>query len=117
MIFLCISMVTGLAALFALEARKLIKPVYMKLSHNLLSLTTFVTGMVSTIYAYDLHRWGRTYDPGNMRIMTMWFLGFITFLTAIGALKSLWMQLSGTLKVLGSNDVKDSEKTSDVNRD
>ena len=112
MIFLCISMVSGLGSLFSIEARKYIKPVLTKFTHSLLSITTFVTGMVSLIYAWYIHKWGKTYDPGYMTDVNMWCLGFITFFSCIGALKSYWYKIGEIIKLFSSNSVqeKDNEK-------
>ncbi|XP_070500771.1 transmembrane reductase CYB561D2-like [Chironomus tepperi] len=113
MIFLCISIVSGLTALFSFEARRYLKPVISKFSHNILSLAAFVTGMVSLIYAWVDIRWASRYDPGNLRYMSAWALGFIIFFSCIGALKSLWNQSIGVLKLFlcrpKEENVNDSE--------
>jgi hypothetical protein len=92
MIFLTFSMVSGCSALFSWRLRKLLKPLFSKCAHNLLSLATFVTGMVSLIYIWIDSLWTRRYDPGQMRYYMAWLAGIITFLSIIGALKTLFNQ-------------------------
>jgi uncharacterized membrane protein len=105
MVLVSISMVSGLAALFSFDIRRFLKPVMSKFAHNVISIAAFVTGMVSLIYIWKDGRWAITYDPGYLRYMSAWCLGFITFLTCIGAVKSMWSQFIGTLKfIAGRSD-------------
>ncbi|XP_070498996.1 transmembrane reductase CYB561D2-like [Chironomus tepperi] len=114
MVCLCFTILSGLSALFSYEVRRYLKPVISKFSHNTLALVTFITGMISLIYGWTDTRWARLYDPGNLRYMSSWSLGFIIAFTCIGAFKSWIYQLIGVEKLLlrksEKETVKDSEK-------
>ena len=114
MICLCFTIVSGLSALFSYEVRRFLKPVLSKFFHNTFALTTFIAGMISLIYGWIDTRWARLYDPGNMRYISSWMIGFIIFFTCIGAFKSLIHQSIGVAKLsLKKSDKEyngDSEK-------
>jgi peptidoglycan biosynthesis protein MviN/MurJ (putative lipid II flippase) len=90
--------------------RKYLKPLFSKLAHNLLSLATFITGMVSLIYIWIGHSWTRRYDPDQMRYYMAWLAGIITFLTIIGALKSLKNQCFSFYQMVYESLIKRDEK-------
>ena len=92
-IFLILSIISGCSALYCVELKRHLKPVYSRFIHNILALTTFVTGMISVIIAYNTKTWAKKHDPGNMRVLMMWFLAFIIILTLIGPIKTLWNHL------------------------
>ncbi|KAG5676839.1 hypothetical protein PVAND_006646 [Polypedilum vanderplanki] len=99
MILVTISMVSGLSALFSFELKKIFKPIISKFAHNFISLSAFISGMVSLIYIWKDGGWAIRNDPGNLRYMSAWCLGFITFFTCIGAFKSLSFQCIGIFKI------------------
>lgn len=114
MICLCFTIVSGLSALFSYEVRRFLKPILSKFSHNTLALVTFITGMISLIYGWIDTRWARLYDPGNLRYVSSWTIGFIIFFTCIGAFKSWIYQLIGVVKFFlkksEKENLEDSEK-------
>lgn len=91
-IFLILTIISGCPALFSLELRKYIKPLFSKATHNLLSVLSYLTGMISIIYAYDT-KWAIQNDPGEVRFIMMWSLSFVTIFTLIGPLKTGYGQV------------------------
>lgn len=64
-ILLFFSLLSGMSALFSIELRSYVKPLFSKAVHNFLSSACYVVGMVSTIYAYNTKRWFTRKDPGG----------------------------------------------------
>lgn len=95
MVFLAISILEGVWAYFAIGLRRILKPVYVKFTHNLTSLICFTTGMVSLIYGYQ---YGDTHDVFLTKDVEYTLVGiaiFTTIFSMIGALKSVYAFLKG----------------------
>uniref|UniRef100_A0A336LK63 ascorbate ferrireductase (transmembrane) n=1 Tax=Culicoides sonorensis TaxID=179676 RepID=A0A336LK63_CULSO len=52
-IFLLINLIIGLMAFWSMKLKNWIKPVYIKLLHNLIGLLCFICGMVSLYYGFE----------------------------------------------------------------
>lgn len=91
-IFLFLSLLSGMSALFSVELRSYIKPLFSKAVHNFLSSTCYVVGMVSTFYGYYTKRWFTRKDPGGMRDLMLYFCIISTVITMIGPMKTAWNQ-------------------------
>lgn len=94
MFFLIINVVLGFGALFSYDLRKLWHPIYMKFTHNLLGITTFVLGMVSLYYGYE-KRFMKRNTSTEMIAFLAWGTIITTVLSCIGATKSLLRQGMG----------------------
>lgn len=114
MVSVCISMVSGIAALFSFECRRWLKPILNKFNHNLISIFAFVTGMASLIFIWKDGSWAKRNDPGNLRYMSAWCVGIITVLTCIGALKSLWFQFVGSYRIVTCKSDYDDDGDADA---
>lgn len=92
-IFLVLSFLSGFSALFSVEMKNYVKPLFSKAVHNFLSSACYVVGMVSIISAYFTKRWITRKDPGGMREIMIYFCILNTIFTMIGPLKAAWSQL------------------------
>lgn len=96
MVFMCITIVNGLANLYNQELSKWIKPVYQKAVHNVLGIVTFVIGMVSIYYSYAF-RWTKNLVPAAM-CETLEILTIITIvLSLFAALRAFYLQMKQIL--------------------
>ncbi|XP_065088210.1 transmembrane reductase CYB561D2-like [Ochlerotatus camptorhynchus] len=94
MVFICLSMLNGLASLYAVKIRHIIKPVYIKLTHYLCGIVAFVVGMVSLMLEYSPRRL-QTAENANMLTV---FSSVVVVLTVIGAMKTMYGQLKGVCR-------------------
>lgn len=95
-VFLCITIVNGVANLYNQELAKWIRPVYQKAFHNVLGIVTFVLGMVSIYYSYNF-RWVKNLMPDAMR-HTLEIITIITLvLSLFAALRALYFQMKQML--------------------
>lgn len=91
MVFMCITIVNGLANLYNQELAKWIRPVYQKAFHNVLGIVTFVIGMVSIYYSYNF-RFVKNLIPQAM-CDTLEILTIVTLvLSLFAALRALYLQ-------------------------
>lgn len=86
-IFLLLTIITGSAAKFALKLKDRIKPIFIKLIHNVVALMTFTGGMTAIILAYRTKSW---LDFGGFTVTMICINSLITILTLIGTLKTIW---------------------------
>lgn len=91
-ILLILTVLSGSSALFSLELKRYIKPVFSKTGHNIISTLCYIIGMAALISAYVTRSWLKKADPGEVRIIMIWCLRFILILTLIGPLKTLYRQ-------------------------
>lgn len=91
-ILLVLSFLSGFSALFSVEMKNYVKPLFSKAVHNFLSSACYVVGMVSIIIAYYTKRWITRKDPGGMRELMIYFCILNTIFTMIGPLKTVWNQ-------------------------
>lgn len=98
LVFLFVSLLNGVSAMWATEWRRWVRPVYSKFFHNVCGLLAFVIGMVSQYYSYDT---GRVIRASTKEIrVAMQVVACVTIvLTAYGALRSLGGQLADMLGV------------------
>lgn len=95
-VFMCITIVNGLANLYNQELSRWIKPVFQKAIHNVLGIVTFVIGMVSIYYSYEF-RWVKNLVPDAMR-ETLEILTIVTLvLSLFGALRAFYLQMKQIL--------------------
>ncbi len=93
LILLIITLLNGICALWAVEMRKIIRPLISKLLHNLFATATFVIGMASIIDACFEKRFMVTNDPGEIRYWMAAFGILIVVLSVIPALKNAKHQI------------------------
>jgi cytochrome b-561 domain-containing protein 2 len=91
-------MLSGISALFSIELRKKVKPIYSKFIHTFLTLVSFSTGMVSIVIAYYTKSWLRRDDPGEIRFWIAAFTIVTILITVIAPLKTMWHQLKSIFK-------------------
>ncbi|CAG9798733.1 unnamed protein product [Chironomus riparius] len=103
-IFLILSIISGCSALYSIELKRYLKPIFSKFIHNLLAIIAFVTGIISVIIAYDTKSWAKKHDPGNVRVLMMWLLAFIIIFTLIGPIKTLWNHLKTITNIVKSRN-------------
>jgi TRAP-type C4-dicarboxylate transport system permease small subunit len=87
MILLLFSVLQGIAAFFAIDLKKIMKPAFNKFLHNFTSVACFVVGMVSLIYGYQLGMM-KLYSTDDVRRSMIAFAVVTTILSLIGAMKS-----------------------------
>ncbi|XP_055643502.1 uncharacterized protein LOC129779816 [Toxorhynchites rutilus septentrionalis] len=90
-VFIVLSMLNGVAALYATKIRHIIKPIYIKLCHYLTGIVAFVIGMVSLALEYSPRRMGSV-EHSNMLIS---FTTIVIALTLIGVIKTMFGQFKG----------------------
>lgn len=91
-ILLILSFLSGFSALFSLEMKNYVKPLFSKAVHNFLSFACYVVGMASIICAYYTKKWVIRKDPGGMRELMIYFCILNTVFTMVGPLKTAWNQ-------------------------
>lgn len=92
MIMLLVSVLQGIAAFFAFDLKKIMKPAVSKFMHNLTAIVCFVVGMVSLIYGYQLGMM-RLYSTDDVRRSLIAFAVITTILSLVGAIKSILVYL------------------------
>lgn len=92
-IFLVLSMLSGIVALFPMKLRKLLRPIFSKMYHNIFAITSFVFGMVSIIIGYNTRSPTKSIDPGNMNLAVIGLVAAVLAITLIGPLKTLYQSL------------------------
>lgn len=92
-ILLLVTFFNGIAAIYSVELKNFVKPLYSKLSHSLLAISAFVIGMASIIDGFQKHKYMKANDPGGVREWMVWFYIVIIFLTVIGPLKTAYSQI------------------------
>lgn len=98
-ILLSISILSGITSLFAPILKKYLKPLYSKLTHNVLAIATFAFGMASITAAYLYENFAKTHDFGNQRVWAAVITTITIFLTLIGPLKTLYIQTRALLRI------------------
>lgn len=93
-ILLFITFFNGIFAMNSMKLKKFLKPLHLKISHNLLSIGAFVIGMASIIDGYLTKRVMQTNDPGDVRYWMVVFSIVSVILTVLGPLKNLYSQIS-----------------------
>ncbi|XP_055633270.1 uncharacterized protein LOC129773653 [Toxorhynchites rutilus septentrionalis] len=93
LILLLVNMLGGSAALYAGELRKKIKPIYLKLSHQLLGLMCFIIGMASLVLGYEKRIFVMN-STTNVLIGLQTLTIAVIFLSILGALRTIATQLS-----------------------
>lgn len=88
-IFLVISFLSGCATQFSVDLRQYLKPPLSKLFHILMSLTAFITGMVSLHYLWFQNNWPKEYDPDIWRFYMAYAIIAIAILSSIGAVRTV----------------------------
>uniref|UniRef100_A0A182FND4 ascorbate ferrireductase (transmembrane) n=1 Tax=Anopheles albimanus TaxID=7167 RepID=A0A182FND4_ANOAL len=88
LIFIGLSFLNGVAALYTVKIRHLVKPIYVKLCHYLTGIVAFVIGMTSLALEYSPRMISRQH-----RNMIVAFTAITTALTLIGVCKTMFNQL------------------------
>lgn len=91
LVFSVVGMLNGIWAHWATEWRAHAKPVYGKLFHNVTGLFTFIVGMWSLVYGYELFPFER-YSPRSVQIAAQIAATLTIVLSLFGAGPSLWSQ-------------------------
>ncbi|XP_062551818.1 probable transmembrane reductase CYB561D1 [Armigeres subalbatus] len=90
-IFIVLSMLNGVASIYAYKIRNIIKPIYVKMSHYICGIVAFVIGMTSLALEYSPRRMVST-ENVNMLIL---FSSIVAALTCIGVAKTMYSQFKG----------------------
>lgn len=96
-VFLVITCLNGVLALYAVDVKRFVKPVYNKLFHSTLSVIVFVTGMSSLIYGYDTN-WMKRFIGDESQHHLVWLevgTGLTILLTIPGVCYTLFYQSRG----------------------
>lgn len=117
MVFLVLSMMNGLAALYAMKIKHLIKPIYIKLCHYLTGIVAFVIGKQMSIAKKEIPSFNQLilliflagmvslmleYSPRRMQSaenvnMLISFSSITIILTLIGVSKTMLNQFKGMM--------------------
>lgn len=98
MVFMVISLVNGVAALFAMDLKRFVKPVYNKIFHSTMSIVCFVTGMVSLIYGYETGFMKRVIVANDDAHHLVWLevgTGLTILFSLPGVCSTLYYQIKG----------------------
>lgn len=89
LVLLVLSMCNGLGSLYAVELRKRMKPMYIKLSHHFIGLACFVIGMASLFIGYSKKIFKHNTTPEllvALQIMTI----LVILLSVLGVLRTIF---------------------------
>uniref|UniRef100_A0A182RWP8 ascorbate ferrireductase (transmembrane) n=1 Tax=Anopheles funestus TaxID=62324 RepID=A0A182RWP8_ANOFN len=92
LVFLVLTLANGLMALFAIELRKRIRPIYSKLSHYLTGTVCYVLGMVAIVLAYEKRIYRQNTVTEGITMMTVFTIA-VTVLSMVGVVKTIYNQL------------------------
>ena len=92
MIFLILSVAQGIAAYYAYDLKKFIKPIQNKFGHTMLATICFIVGMISLTFAY-FDEWMIHNSTNEIRSWLIVFTVMSTFFTLFGAIKNLINQV------------------------
>lgn len=92
LILMLLSMTNGLGALYSVELRRKIKPMYMKLGHQFVGLSCFVIGMVTLFMGFDKKIFRENSTP-EMRTTLQVFTVLIILLSLLGVIQRILSQL------------------------
>uniref|UniRef100_A0AAG5DHD1 ascorbate ferrireductase (transmembrane) n=1 Tax=Anopheles atroparvus TaxID=41427 RepID=A0AAG5DHD1_ANOAO len=90
LIFIALSFLNGVAALYTVKIKHIIKPIYVKMFHYLTGIVAFVIGMTSLALEYTPRMVSLQHK--NMLIA---FTSITTALTLVGVCKTMFNQLGG----------------------
>uniref|UniRef100_A0A1I8QCY6 ascorbate ferrireductase (transmembrane) n=1 Tax=Stomoxys calcitrans TaxID=35570 RepID=A0A1I8QCY6_STOCA len=97
-ILCCISMLSGLAALYSVRVKKFLSPLLNKTFHNVLGIATFAVALVAHFYGYNTGFFSRK-SPSNDFTILMKVLTLMTLcLSSWGPLKSLLHKMRSIIK-------------------
>lgn len=99
LIFTCLGILNGTAALWSRELFRFVKPVYTKLFHNVCGITAFVTGMGALILGFQKSSILRNSTPEVVLAMQIGCAVTIV-LSLSGALRSFWRLVQGAVPSL-----------------
>lgn len=91
LILLVLSMCNGIGSLYAIELRKRIKPIYLKLSHQFIGLACFVLGMAAIVLGYDKRIYRANSTP-ELQVTLQVFTVLVIFLSVPGVLRTIITQ-------------------------
>ncbi|EAT46444.1 AAEL002406-PA [Aedes aegypti] len=97
LILLVLSMCNGLGSLYAVELRKRIKPVYLKLSHHFIGLACFVFGMAAIVLGYNKRIFRENSTPElqlTLKVLTV----LVIFLSVPGVLRTIFSHVRNLLR-------------------
>ncbi|XP_058123880.1 transmembrane reductase CYB561D2-like [Anopheles ziemanni] len=97
LVFLALTLVNGLMALFAVELRRRIKPLYSKLSHYLTGTVCFVLGMVAIVLAYEKRIYKQNTIAEGVTMMTVFTIA-VTVFSMVGVVKTVYNLLKTLAK-------------------
>ncbi|XP_001848092.2 cytochrome b561 domain-containing protein 2 [Culex quinquefasciatus] len=92
LILMLLSMTNGLGALFSVELRRKIKPVYMKLGHQFVGLCCFVIGMAALVLGFDKKIFRNNSTP-EMRTTLQVFTVLVILTSSLGVIRTILSQL------------------------
>lgn len=97
LILLVLSMCNGVGSLYAVELRRRIKPIYLKLSHHFIGLACFVLGMAAVVLGYDKRIYTSNSTPEiqiTLKVLTV----VVIFLSVLGVLRTIVNQVKTLLR-------------------
>ncbi|XP_035905429.1 cytochrome b561 domain-containing protein 2-like [Anopheles stephensi] len=97
LVFLALTLVNGLMALFAADLRKRIRPIYSKLSHYLTGTVCYVLGMVAIVLAYEKKIYHQNTITKGITMMTVFTIA-VTVLSMVGVVKTMYNQFKTLAK-------------------
>ncbi|XP_063697557.1 uncharacterized protein LOC134828508 [Culicoides brevitarsis] len=108
-IFLIINVILGFITFWSVKLKHLVKPVYVKLVHNMVGLCCFVFGMVSLYYGYDKGYVKRNVPPEIKTFLEAVCLATM-ILVCLGSMKNISFNFKDAFKGLfRKNNYTDSE--------
>ena len=88
MIFLFLGVAQGVAALYAYDLKRFIKPIQNKFGHTMLATICFIVGMISLTFAY-FDDWMIHNSTNDIRFWLIVCAIMSTFFTLFGAIKNM----------------------------
>ncbi|CRK93981.1 CLUMA_CG007507, isoform A [Clunio marinus] len=98
LIFMAVTAISGCSALFSQELKSILNPLFNKSAHHIFAIISFITLVVGICFTLVQQNFTKRHDPGNLRIVMCWMLGFIAILTLLGSFKTLNTHLRSALR-------------------
>ncbi|XP_073823522.1 uncharacterized protein isoform X2 [Musca autumnalis] len=98
LILCCISLLSGLTALYAMRLKQCLSPLLNKSFHNFLGLVTFAVALAAQYYGYTTGFFSRKTPSNDFTILMKIFTLLTLFLSSWGPLKSLMHKMRSIYK-------------------
>lgn len=97
LIFMLLAIILGVFAKFANDLHKILRPLLLKMLHNIVGTISFSLGMVGMSNSLLTKNTMKQEDPGNVRTLMSTFTIIVLFIALLGPLKTLTNQVKAFL--------------------